>query len=368
MSLSLYIHIPFCKSRCPYCSFVSFEQKDEVIGPYLAALDGEASFYKGRDISTIYIGGGTPTYLSETDLESLFARIRANFNINALAEWTIEANPATFDSNKAAFLRGNGVTRVSLGIQSFNDRFLKFLGRPYDRLEALKAHEVLRKTGFRNISIDLMYAFPLQNEEDLACDVEAALALRSEHISLYALTVPPETAFYRSGIKPLDDDGQADYYRRICSRLAEAGWTQYEVSNFAKKDHECKHNLNYWRGGEYIGLGVSAHSHLKGARFWNTSDLVHYNALIQRGVLPKAGQEVLSPEEKLLEVLLIGLRLTQGVDIKKLEMMFRVTLNEEKKLLINDCIKGGLLRWEEGCLKTTLPGILVLDGICAKII
>lgn len=365
MSLSLYIHIPFCKSKCPYCSFVSFDQKDEAVKPYLAALDKEASFYDGRDVSTIYIGGGTPTYLDETDLESLFTRIRSNFNINALTEWTIEANPATFDSNKAAFLRDSGVTRVSLGVQSFNDRFLKFLGRSYGAVEAVKAYEILREVGFKNLSVDLMYGFASQGEEELAEDVRKALALNSEHVSLYSLTVSPETAFYKNGIKPLDDDGQADYYQRICSWLAEAGLAQYEVSNFAKKDYECRHNLNYWQGGEYIGLGVSAHSHLKGVRFWNTPDLAHYNALIQKGVSPKVGQEVLSREKKFLEVLLIGLRLTQGVDIKKLEMMFRVTFKEDK---IDDFIKGGLLAWEEGRLKTTLSGILVLDEICAKII
>ncbi len=340
----------------------------EAVGPYLTDLKKEASFYKGTEVSTIYIGGGTPSCLNKAELEFLFEIIHANFKTDQLFEWTLEANPATFDLSKAVFLRRHGISRVSLGIQSFSDEFLKYLGRPYTGYEAVKAYEVLRRAGFVNLSVDLMYGFASQREEDLAADVRKALALNSEHISLYGLTVSGETVFYKKGIKPLDSDEQADYYRRIHGWLAEAGQIQYEVSNFAKKGYESRHNFNYWQGGEYIGLGVSAHSHFDGTRFWNVPDLVSYGALIQKGVLPRSSCETLPADRKFLELLLVGLRMSQGVDIAYLEARFGVKLSRQRRAMINRFVKNGFLQWSDSCLKASMSGTLVLDEICAQII
>lgn len=340
----------------------------EAVKPYLTALKKEASFYEGQGVSTVYIGGGTPTYLDDGEWKILFEIIRSNFKMDQLTEWTVEANPATFDFRKAGFLRDFGVTRVSLGIQSFQDKFLKFLGRPYGHQDVSRAYAFLREAGFNNISVDLMYAFPGQSEEELSSDVEEALKLDSEHISLYSLSVSEGSIFYQEGVEPLNDDQQAVYYGRIRDWLNEQGFMQYEVSSFSKKNHESHHNLNYWRGGDYIGLGVGAHTHLDGARFWNTSDLARYGALLQDGILPKTGEENLPAEEKMLETLLIGLRLSEGVNIGKLESKFHLKLSAQKRMLIDGFVREGLLKWEAGCLKTTLSGMLLLDEICAKII
>ncbi|MFH1691329.1 MAG: radical SAM family heme chaperone HemW [Candidatus Omnitrophota bacterium] len=368
MSLSLYVHIPFCKSKCPYCSFLSYENRQEAIVPYLEALGKEAAFYKGQSVSTIYIGGGTPTYLSETELGILFDTIRSNFKIDNVVEWTIEANPATFDLCKAKLLRSFGVTRVSLGIQSFQEKYLQFLARPYGTQDALRAYAFLREAGFDNISVDLMYAFSGQTEEELASDVQEALKLNSEHISLYTLSVSEESVFYQDNIEPLDNDQQVLYYGHIRDWLSKQGFLQYEVSSFSKKNYESRHNLNYWQGGDYIGLGLGAHAHLGGVRFWNTSDLVCYGALLEKGIMPKEGEESLPVEQKMLETLLIGLRLVDGVDVEKLEERFHLKLGNDKRALIDGFVREGLLKWEDGYLKTALSGILLLDEICAKII
>lgn len=344
----------------------------EAVGLYLKMLKKEASFYKGMSVSTIYIGGGTPTYLDKGELEFLFEAIHSHFKTDGALEWTVEANPATFDLEKAYLLREQGVSRVSLGIQSFNEDFLKYLGRAHTKQDALKSYDFLREAGFNNLNIDLMYGFSHQGEKELDEDISEALALRPEHISLYGLTVSRDSVFYKQGVKSLDDDVQAEFYRMICENLAQKGLAQYEVSNFAKRGHESRHNLNYWQGGDYIGLGISAHSHFDGARSWNTSDLTQYAAMIDEGILPFKEREVLPPEKKFLEVLLIGLRMKQGVDVAHLEARFGVTLDKNRKGLIESFIKRGLLErhgnGRDSCLRASLSGMMVLDEICARII
>ena len=368
MNPSLYIHIPFCKSKCFYCSFTSFEKKERLVVPYLAALKKEAGRYRGTRVDTVYIGGGTPTYLNTNRIRSLFSIISANFLVAHDAEVTIEANPATFDLEKAKVLHESGVNRVSLGIQSFNDKYLKYLGRPHGRAEAFSSFEILRRTGFRNVNLDLIYSLPGQTSGEIRNDVKELLSLGSEHISLYTLSICEGSEFYKRRVEPTLEEEQAQHYRLVVRQLKQKNLDHYEVSNFSRDGYACRHNLNYWRGGNYIGLGVGAHSHKDGHRFWNNPDVETYITMVAKKNCAKAGEEKLSLQERFMETLLIGLRLTEGVQIHELESRFRTKLTGEKAATINDLIKHGLLVKEKGRVKATRTGILVLDEVCARLI
>ncbi len=368
MSLSLYVHIPFCKSKCPYCSFVSFNRIDDLIEPYLSALRKEAEQYKGRIIDTVYIGGGTPTYLTSSQLGVLFGIIRSNFLLAQDAEITIEANPATFDAKKAQLIFTFGVNRVSLGVQSLNDDVLKYLGRPYTAKDAVKSVKILKDAGFSNINLDLIYSLPGETKKNLKEDVLDLVALSSQHISLYTFTVSEGSEFHRKKIKPPTAEKQGEDYLLVAEMLKRSGFLHYEVSNFAKTGYVCKHNLNYWQGGNYIGLGVAAHSHIDGHRFWNTDKVKNYINLIKTKGVILAGQEKLDNEKRFLEILLIGLRLTEGVDINVLSKKFKTTLPKDKIETIDDFVEHGLLMYNNDRIKATPAGMVVLDEICARLI
>ena len=368
MSSSLYIHIPFCRSKCSYCSFVSFEGKDSLIEPYLEALRKEAHKYKGSCISTVYIGGGTPTCLSESQFRILFDIIHSNFIIAQDAEITIEANPATFDLAKARAVFLCGSNRISLGVQSLNDNYLKYLGRPHNALDARMAFNTLREAGFKNINLDLMYSLPSESKQETEEDVTELISLGSEHLSLYALSVGAGSEFHDLKIEPPKAEIQGEHHLYISQFLKRNGFLHYEISNFGKTGYFCRHNLNYWRGGNYIGLGTAAHSHIDGHRWWNCETIDGYIALIKDKASAIAGDERLSEEKRFMETLLIGLRLTQGVDVADLEERFEVSLPEEKRDIISGLIEHGLLADEKGRLKATMTGMVVLDDICSRLI
>jgi oxygen-independent coproporphyrinogen-3 oxidase len=368
LSLSLYIHIPFCKSKCFYCSFVSFEKKDSLITPYLEALKKEAKLYQGSLFETIYIGGGTPTVLSSDELKSLFSVIHSNFNLVAGAEVTLEANPATFDFQKAKVLRDLGANRASLGVQSLNDKNLKGLGRPHTARDAVLAFDILRRAGFNNINCDLIYSLPGQGEKEIKADVDQLVSWGSEHVSLYSLSIAAGSALHARNIEPLSAEHQTAQYQFVAGFLKNKGFLHYEVSNFAKPGHLCRHNLNYWRGGDYIGLGAGAHAHLNGSRSWNAASIESYITMIQETGSAKKGEERLLPAERFMETFLIALRLTEGVDIQELEFKFSVKLAQEKREVLDGLIRHGLLIEEGRRLKATLSGMMVLDEICSRLI
>lgn len=368
MDLSLYIHIPFCKSKCFYCSFPSFERKDELIDSYLEVLKKEAANHRGVAVNTVYIGGGTPTYLSMTQLEHLFDTLHENFVIAKNAEVTIEANPATFDFDKALGLFQMGVNRVSLGVQSLNDNFLKYLGRPHSHFEALSAFGALRQVAFKNISCDLIYSLPGQTDKEIEEDVLGLVALGGEHISLYALTISEGSEFYKRRVESHLQESQSQHFFLVKTLLEKNGFHHYEVSNFAKPGYECKHNLNYWRGGNYIGLGSSSHSHIDGHRFWNVEGVEEYISMLRRGISAKVGEERLRGVKRLMESFLIGLRLTEGVDVKGLEARYGIGFPAEKQEEIADLIRHGLLTEEAGRIRATPAGMVVLDEMCGRLI
>ena len=365
---ALYIHIPFCQNKCYFCSFVIAVGKEHHVDSYLDCLETEAAFYQGELLKTVYVGGGTPSLLNNIQLERLFGIIQKNFRMIPDCELTLEANPVTFDIQKAKLMRGLGVNRLSLGVQSLNDRYLKFLGRAHNADQARAAFDILRKAGFDNINLDLMYSFPGQTNEEIEQDARGIAGFGGEHLSLYTLTIEKGSRFYHRKYAWQDGFFQGEQYSLITKTLESVGFSQYEISNFAKPMKESKHNMVYWRGENYIGLGVGAHSHKDGERFWNALNLMDYLHRLKKNQSPVEGRETLDPHARLKETLLLGLRMHQGVDVVQLERRFRCILTLESQEMINSFIAEGFLKREGSSLKTTAKGRVVLDELSARLI
>ncbi len=365
---SLYIHIPFCERKCFYCSFAVSIAQEHRRDEYVAALSAEAGRYHGEHLKTIYLGGGTPSLLTPAQIERLFMMLRQRFVISPDCEITVEANPENLNPEKAKLLFSLGVNRVSLGIQTLNDAYLKYLGRVHDSFKALYAFRDLRAAGFKNINVDLMYSFLQQTPEQIEKDVKAVLDLGSEHVSIYTLTVEEHSKFYVQKIRQQDDHAQAEQYVLVTSLLNDAGMSQYEVSNFSRPGFESKHNINYWQGGNYIGLGMGSHGHLDGRRNWNTSRLADYLKKVQAQESPEEGHEVLSKEARLREALIFGLRMNTGVIVCEHEEKLNCQLPKDLRQQIDNLIDQGLLSLNGPRLQATAAGRLVLDAIAVKII
>lgn len=363
---SLYIHIPFCARKCFYCSFVIAVGQERRIEDYLQCLEREARRHSRTQVQSVFFGGGTPTLMNNTQLEKLLMIVRAHFRMPAGAEVTIESNPEGLDPCKLKLLKENGVSRISLGVQSLNDRYLKYLGRNHDAQSARQAFENIRQAGFDNVSVDLMFGFPNQTFEELNQDVDAVIRLNSDHLSLYALTIEEHSRFFAQKIK-LNNDEQAHSYAFICEKLEQNGFRQYEVSNFACPRKESQHNMHYWRGGEYVGLGIGAHSFIGDRRSWNVARLNDYLQRMQRDASVEDGCEILTAYDRMMEALLFGLRMNDGVDLSGIERRFEQSLDENRRSKIEEFIRNGFLTGTTNRLRTSPKGRLVLDELCAQL-
>jgi len=357
---SLYIHIPFCSRKCLFCSFVIAVGQEHRREEYVKALVHEMKRYEGQSIKTIYLGGGTPSMLDEGHLDILMDAIRKNFSFQNDMEITIEANPESIDHAKARFLKAQGFDRVSLGVQSMDDRYLKFLGRGHDASMAKNAYYVLREAGISNINLDLMYAFPGQTKEELEEDTRAVSLLGSEHLSLYTLTIEPNSRFHATQMKLDDDEKLAEHYLMIARILNEYGFKQYEISNFSRPGFGSRHNRNYWLGAPYIGLGVGAHGFTGRRRYWNTSNLQNYMQRISTEGQAIEGFEDLTDDQLSMEKVLFGLRMNEGVPWDQVP--------SGKVELVQTWIKDGFLLLENRNLRTTDQGRLVLDALSSRLI
>lgn len=365
---SLYVHIPFCEKKCFYCSFAVSIGQENRVDEYLQVLEKEMEFYKGVSLRTIYIGGGTPSFLNENQIEKLFCLIKENFQCNNVIEWTFEINPESITEYKAKLLKAFGVNRISLGLQSTNNQVLEELGRNHNSEKGQKAFYLLRECGFENISVDLIFSLPDQRIEQIEEDLRQIIKMNCEHISLYSLEVEKNSRLFAKNIIQLDENIQKDQYAFVCQYLNTKGYLQYEISNYAKKGRNSLHNINHWQGGNYIGIGMDAHSHFDGLRVANVDKFMEY---LKRG---KEGQKFSSFEERLdsvqrfLETFLFGLRMNEGVNISCLEKRFKVNLTSEKLGLVNQYVEQGFLCWENEILKTTSSGRLVLDELSSRLI
>ena len=314
----LYIHIPFCRRKCNYCDFTSLAGRDEFIDPYLDALKAEASRSKelfGRP-DTLYIGGGTPSLLTPGQLAALFSLLESAFGpVKDLKEATFEANPESLTTEKAGLLKAAGVSRVSLGLQASQANLLDRLGRLASFEDFLKAFGRLRLAGFDNLNIDLMTGLPGQSLENFRETLERTLALKPEHLSLYALEVHEGTAFATEGVREAPETA-ADMFGTALPIIETAGFSHYEISNFAKPGRESLHNLNYWDQGDYLGLGAAAASHKDGRRWANTKDPELY---INTAANPQGPaleySETLTPAQRRAEKIMLGLRKTGGIEL-----------------------------------------------------
>lgn len=367
MKTSLYVHIPFCFAKCLYCSFAVVVGQKRNENNYLQALKKEAEQYAKEKISTIYIGGGTPSLLEEEGIKNLFLMLQQKFDLSICNEITFECNPEHITLKQAHLLKTCGVNRISLGVQSFQPTYLKSMGRRHHGEDVIRAYEILRTAHFNNINVDLMYGFTNQTMDELYQDLEKITQLNSEHISVYALNIEPKSLFFVRNVH-VDVELQTQMYKIVYEFLEQKSFKQYEVSNFSKIGFESKHNIHYWMGGNYIGLGMGAHSHINGRRFWNVDKFQEYLAQIKQQGLAIQAEEILDSQTRLMERILFGLRMNQGVCLAQIEKDLKVSLSRDKKQKISSFINEGFLKQEKDFLKTTLRGRLVLDEMAVELI
>lgn len=373
----LYIHIPFCIKKCIYCDFYSIPFKSRISGDYIKALCKEIESRKDvvDNLTTIYIGGGTPTILSEKEITGLLQAVRDNYVIDLDAEITIEANPLTISEDKAKKLLDSGINRISIGIQSLIDKELITLGRSHNANDAISAIKCVRKAGFKNVSIDLIYGIPLYKSQipnpksqNWQYSLKKALELSPEHISTYELTPEKDTPLYediKSGRLAMPDERVISemYYKGI-DILKEHGYVHYEISNFAKPGYECRHNLNYWNRGEYLGIGAGAHSFFDGKRIGNARDINYYIESIDNNRIPVAEEHYISNDEALKEFIFLGMRKTDGIDMELLPDEKRVLI----KKAVEDLASHGLVELHGNCLRLTRKGLILSNEVIVQVL
>jgi putative coproporphyrinogen dehydrogenase len=349
--LSLYIHIPFCVRKCGYCDFLSAPADEKARDRYVQALLMEIERYRGtetadRKIKTLYIGGGTPSILSVNQLDCIMQKIKCTFNFYDDIEASMEMNPGTASKEKCRALYQMGINRLSIGLQSTNDKELKTLGRIHSYEDFLNTYTWCREAGFQNINVDLMAALPYQTVESYTTGLRKIIRLAPEHISAYSLILEEGTPFYQkynSGCYPLPDEEQERLmYRETEQILAQAGYERYEISNYAKKGYACRHNLVYWQGGDYLGLGLGSSSYMDGVRFHNTTD---FNTYVNQGAYVEDREE-LSVQAKMEEFMFLGLRVMAGVSGTEFEKRFGKTMEDVYGDVLRKHEEEGLLQIE----------------------
>jgi oxygen-independent coproporphyrinogen-3 oxidase len=368
----IYLHIPFCKQACYYCDFHFSTNKKEIstlIDSMTRELELQKSYLGGEVINTIYFGGGTPSLMAEDEFVKLFSAIKSNFHVSPSAEITIEANPDDLYDGKIDLLKNLNVNRLSVGIQSFDDAVLRFLNRAHTGADAIASVERIRRAGFSNVSIDLIYAIPGQEIELWQKNIKQALALSPEHISSYSLTIEDKTVFGRwaakGKFKAVADDNAAIQLEMLVEMLEVAGFEQYEVSNFAQPGFYSRHNSSYWRGEKYLGVGPSAHSYNSISRQFNIANNHLYIQSLKENVIPFT-EEKLSNEDRVNDYLLTTLRTSWGTDLEYLKTSWGYPL-EEYQSYINTLLDNLLAELRGNQLVLTKSGKLLADKIASDL-
>ena len=349
--LGLYIHVPFCDGKCPYCDFYSSRGSEAQMDAYVEGMKRAVSRWGVRlsapEVDTVYFGGGTPSLLGATRLSTLLAAVKSSFPVEENAEITVECNPRSSSGELFTRLRQNGFNRLSVGVQSFCEEELIVLGRRHSSADGQSTLLAAREAGFDNLSLDLMINLPGQTTDSLSRSLETALSLSPQHLSVYMLKNEPGTAF--ANLPPMEEEQAAGQYLLVCDRLTKAGLCQYEISNFARPGFESRHNLKYWQGEDYLGLGPAAHSFLHGRRFYYPRD----TAAFLRGDDPVDDGPGGGEQERLM----LGLRLTKGVEATP-------HLLERSRPFV----KGGLMQVEKGRLSFTREGFLVSNAVLCELL
>jgi len=383
MALSLYIHIPFCLKRCAYCDFVSGIYDFDRAAAYVEALKKEISRIPADNkFSTLYMGGGTPTALSTPVLEDLFRHIFSRFSFNGGYEATVEANPGTLEKGKLQSIFSAGVNRISIGIQSFHDDELAFLGRVHSSREAGQAVRLARDAGFENIGIDLIYGIPGQSITGWMDTLKKTVKLKPEHISTYELTVEEGTLLYQflngppAGVpglprkRPtrLSEGAIIEMYNLTIDHLKSEGYIHYEISNFAMPDHFSRHNLHCWDRGEYYGAGLGAHSFINGERFFNTDNLDDYLVAVMENRSPVRETEHITEDKALSEAIFLGLRKIEGINIRLFSELYRKDIFSLYGKEIKEIMEAGLIELEKENIRLTKKGLLLSNEVFERFI
>ena len=370
--IGLYIHIPFCARVCHFCAFVTQGHREDRAAAFVSDLLEEIRLLghtsaQARPVETIYFGGGTPTTLSAEQLLGILDGCRKTWKVVPDSEISLEANPATVDSDSLATLRLGGINRISFGAQSFDDAELRAAGSPHTVAQIRLAMEQARDAGFSNVNLDLIYGLPGQSVRRWSLNLEAAVNLAPDHLSFYGLSIEEGSKFWRDadrGRLALDvEETFADMYEIGRAMLGSAGYRQYEVSNFARSGAACRHNVGYWTDQEWLGVGPGAHSYIGGVRSSNIESLEAYHRLVSQQTVPVADREPPIPNLRLREALAFGLRTVAGVRIGPLERRYMVALLEEFRAPIGRLVRAGLVIQEPNILRPTSVGLRFADEI-----
>lgn len=373
MTKSAYIHIPFCKSKCKYCSFISYTKPDMITGYIYALLKDISDNYRSEELKTLYFGGGTPSLVPA----ELLGKVISKFKFQNEYELTVEVNPDDCTPEYLQALIKQGVNRLSIGSQTFDDNILKLIGRRHNSSDIIRTVEFAKNAGFENISVDLIYGLPTQTLEGLRQDLDKFLSLEIQHISTYGLKIEADSywgKYYNKADNrlvvpnsdriylPPDDDTQADMYEGVNEILERNGFYRYEVSNFAKKGYESKHNLNYWNNNEYYGFGAAAHGYVDGVRFYNYSELEKYMATPSTHEYGKT----LTEDEKLEEEIFLGFRKREGVNVNKIKEKFGIDFENKYKAILEKY--SDFIEKTPAGYALNLKGVLVSNMILADFI
>lgn len=369
----LYIHIPFCISKCDYCDFYSVPVENagpDAPGEYVRSLLKEIKLREGSagNLKTVYLGGGTPTLLSSNQVADILSGVREIFAIVPGAEITVEANPGTVSEAQLAAFRESGINRISIGMQSLADHELCVLGRRHNVEDAFAAVRAARSAGFDNISLDLIYGIPGQSMDAWENTVSSALDLCPEHMSAYELTPEESTLLHVKlveGVYTLPDELLVtEMYYAVIEKMKKYGYLHYEISNFAQPEHECVHNLNYWDRGEYLGVGAGAHSYLEGKRTGNMRDLARYVQSIESGTIPVDEEVNIAEQDAFKEMIFLGLRKIEGIDLRLMPESGKLLTNKA----VDDLMHHGLIEIKDHYLRLTAKGLVLSTEVMVRIL
>lgn len=372
--LGLYIHIPFCARKCEYCDFLSWsageEEREQYVEALLLEIESYREFAKGYRVSTVFIGGGTPSVLLPKQMERILQKVYEVFELEKRPEITIEINPGTVNEEKLQCYKENGVNRLSMGLQSVNNEKLRLLGRIHTYQDFVGSYELARKVGFDNISLDLISSIPGQTLQDWKKELETATAQKPEHISVYQLIIEEGTPFYEKyaehpELLP-DEETSREIYLWTGKFLKEAGYEQYEISNYTKSGKESRHNLKYWERGDYLGLGLGAASMVRNIRMSNTKDMKTY---LERCTQPKTMREdvqFLEEPRQMEEFMFLGLRKTRGVSKKEFKRIFGREMDMVYEKALHKCLENGMLLEHKDRIFLSEEGTLLSNMVLSE--
>ncbi|WP_373598748.1 radical SAM family heme chaperone HemW [Paraclostridium bifermentans] len=374
--LGLYIHVPFCAQKCFYCDFNSYKIKSNEKEDYLINIEREMKLYKkhfkDKCFDTVFFGGGTPSILKPEELEKLVKSMYENFNIKEDAEITIECNPGTINKEKLIAMKKMGINRLSIGLQAVQNHHLKSIGRIHTYEEFEKNYHDAIDVGFKNINIDLMYALPNQKTEEWKETLDKIIGLNPSHISAYSLILEEGTKLYdmyeRNEFELQDEDTDIDMYEYTINTLKENGYNQYEISNYSKEGHECKHNIIYWKCDNYLGLGPGASGYIGDVRYSNVESLNEYNERLNNNEKPINEENELSKQDKIEEFIFMGLRMNEGINLDIFKERFEIDFCDLYKNILDKLIDRKLLKIENSNVLLTQKGREISNSVFIEFI